>query len=591
MSRWTILVLVALVAGLGFLAWRQTQRDAAYTQEAQVALFEGWNEARVTALRLEVVQRDVQARFERDPKGGWIMTDPVRVRAEAGVLDPLVRSVLARTGTPVPEQDADPAKLGLEPPRMVLELLAADGARQRIEVGALDLDGQRVHVRARGRVLRTLRDFETLLDSNLDQFKSHAATTIDARDVVEWHRRGRVWRPDDTAPVDVAMDAVIDGDRWRVTSPVLALLDPLQMSLLCGATAGLRFEEYVETGGSGPAGMGLDPPELRIELASLDGRKAALLFGRPDAKRPNRWVGMLEGETNVWRVPDGLVFDLAAPVEDFLDHRVHRVPVADVDRIQLSTTEHEVLLQKGLLGWVVSQARAGSDTFDKPILADKRKVDDFLAKLERVEIRAFLRGATFDPAERRATLRLSARGAGVEVAFGREHDAGGVRLLRDGDGLVGVIDDSVFELVRTPAGGFWSSSVYDLDEVTTTRLELTRGDRTRTYERNRGTWTESGRTNEARELTTVLDPLVFLRAARHLDSLAPPPEDPIRVRWTLASGVEKVLVIGRVPVDGTPTVVCDHEGRRSVLERQDLHDALSAIVSAASGAERPNGGK
>lgn len=579
MSRWTLILLVLLVGGLGYLAWRQSARDRAYTQNATVALFPGLTEGDVTAVRLEVVERDVQARFERDPRFGWRMTDPVAVRAEATLLDAIVRAALMRAGTPVSEEELDPVRLGLSPPRMTLELESKDGVRHRVEFGALDLDGSRVNARVRGKVLRTLRDVETLLDADLQQFQSRSATTLDPRDIVEFKRSGNVRRPEDLVPRPMTLEAAIDGDRWRMSKPFDVLLDPAQMSLLCSAIAGLRFEGFVESGGASLAALGLDPPALAFELTDARGETQRLRFGQPDPRRPDRWLGLSDMDTSPWRPTDGLVFSLADDPIALVDHRFHRLPIAEIDHVTLTTPQTVTRLEKTMLGWTVSESRTGSNVFDEPVAADARKVTDFLGRVERTEFKLFVPDTAFDPAERRASIEFSARGTVARLQLGGEHATGGVRALRDPDALVGVVDDFVLELAQSRASAFWSDAIYDVDEVTLVKLALEHAGHVRAYGRDRtGVWVEKDRTSEARELRPVLDPLVFLRAARHLDSLAPPIPDPLVVRWTLSNELTETLTLGRVAIDGVDTVVCDRAGRRSVLAKPELLDQLTAIV-------------
>lgn len=578
MNRVTLIVLSALVIGLGFLAYRQMGRDALDASENDVPLFVGLDENSVVGVRIDNIERDVQMSFERDPKVGWMMTDPVRVRAENSVLDLLVRSALQRRATPVPDAELDTKKLGLEPPRVVFELITKAGLRAKVEVGAVDLDLNRVHVRVRGRVVRAVRDFDTMLDLMLDEYKSHAATTLEPRDVVEVHRRGSVVLPGQTTAVDVALDAQFDSGEWRSSAPRVARLDPLAMSIMAQGGAGLRFDRFADTAGAPLSSLGLDPAQLEIVFTTARGESAKLRFGPAGARQQGTWNGTREGDTSVWRVSSDVVMGLATPVEEMLDHRLHRFTRPEIDAIQMSTQKHEVRLERGAAGWAVIQANAGSRVFGPPTIADTKRVEDFLGALDKQEVRTFLADTALDANEASDSLRIESKGVIEKCAFGRKLESGGVRWQREGDAIVGVVDEAWLELVRTPMAAFWSASIIEISEVSVTNLTLSRGEKQREFERDRvGLWVEHGKTGEARELHTLLDPLLFLRASAHLESNHDTLDGPIHVKWRM-SRKDVDLVFGKVVLDGQPTVVCELDGRRSVLLRQDVYDMLEKLL-------------
>lgn len=582
MSRLTLLLLLAFVAGLGFLAWRQARLDAGFVADNDVPLFTGLDENLVTSVRIDNVERALQMRFERDPKVGWMMVDPIRVRAENGILGLLVKSAIERRGTPVPQSESsDLGKLGLDPARIVLELKDSNGARQEIKVGAVDLDRNRVHVLVAGKLLRAVRDFETMLDLGLDEYQSHAALTIDPRDVVEFHRRGSVRFSDTDHAVDVALDALLDGGEWRSTAPVQALLDPLQMALLVQGGAALRFEHIFPTGGAALSTLGLDPPALSLEFKTSREESATMILGPSSTVRTNEWNGTVLGDPSVWRIPSDVVMQLSTRIDDLLDHRFLRLSSEEIATIQLSTARGEVKLQQSVVGWGVMEASPKSSVFGPPLLADPKLVADFVGSLGKSEIRGFLvKRASLAPGEIGDVIRVTTKsGLALVGSIGGAHETGGVRFQREGDDIVGFVDESFRDLVRTAAQSFWSRTILETSEIAVVSLVISRQGASRTFERDRaGLWIEHGRNAEAKELHPLLDPLLFLRAKSHLASLAPNIESPIRVRWVFSQG-ERVLEFGFIPLDGRPTAVCDFEGRRSVLERPDLVDKLERLLA------------
>src|SRR6185369_14756990 len=142
-----------------------------------------------------------------------------------------VQRAVARRCTPVPDAEADakdgPRKMGLDPPRRVLELeSSANGStrRQRVEFGAFDVDDKRMFARVRGRIVRVLRDLDTDLELPLDEYKSHVATELPPSEVLELHRSGSVVLEGESASTNMKLDALVEDGAWRATAPVEAAL-------------------------------------------------------------------------------------------------------------------------------------------------------------------------------------------------------------------------------------------------------------------------------------------------------------------------------------------------------------------------------
>ncbi len=580
MSRLTIAVLLVLVAGLGFLAWRQVQQPD--VSGVDVPLFEKLDAGRVVKVHMENLERAEETTFERDKSGRWMITDPKLLPAQSNVIEQLVQTAVARRGTLVNASEVDLKKLGLDPPRMVLALYDEAGTRQQIDIGAVDPDQNRVNVLAHGQVLRAVRDFEVMLDLMPEDYQSKAATDVDPRDVVEMHRRGLVLEPGATEKTDVTLDALLEEGQWRATAPVVGLLDPTAMGLLLRGTAGLQFEHYTDNGDASLATLGLDPPDLKFELGTVRGDTLVMRFGAKKSKVSDWWNGLTEGRNKVWSVPADVGFALATPVTDLLDKRLHRFKQADIDTVQLSTSTREVRLQKGVYGWNVAEASAGSRVFGPALPADAKKVSDFLIAIDKVEVQSFLAGtAQLGDDEGHDAIHVRSKSTSAGGTFGKPGDEGGIRFQRDGETVVGIVESSVLELARTLPQSLWSNSVADIAEVDALMLTLKHKGDELVFERDKhGIWVRKGRVDAARELQPVLDPLVFLRASSFLESTEEPLADPIEVHWLLSTA-KKDLVIGVLEKAGKRQTVCDFEGRRSVLQRQDLHDLLTGLFQAS----------
>ena len=594
MSRSTLWALAAIVALLAFAAWRLSAEEDRDAREQEVLLFEGVDPARVVRLRVEHLGRGLHLVFERDETGRWKMTEPHAAPADSNLVGHLFQTALERRGTPVPEAEARPADLGLDPPRILLEMEeAVDGTtrRTRVEIGAIDLDGAHMSVRAGGRILETWRDLDTTLDHGLEDWMDHELVEVPPQDVVEVHRRGRIARAGESEAKDVSFDALLEDGTWRLTSPYAAALDPQGASMIVQGITLLEMKAYVDYGRRLLADFGLDPPELTLALGTVAGADFTIRFGRPEHLEGAPWYASIDGMNYVWLVEGRVVELYAAPIDEFLDHVLTRIPVSEADAASLELDGRELRMwierkdERAKPVWMVSERKDRDSAFSPALPAEKSRVEDLLGKIARAEFASFLPGETFSEAEVRGSIVVQARDLrqggqiGAEVAGAEGGRA--VRMQRLGDSIPGLVDPALLEVLKTTPHDLWRLVVVEVFELEQRELHLARAGVSKRYVRgSKGLWTPPGIEIESKELHGVLDGLMIVRAARHLGGEeAAPLADPIEVELTSTGGATMKYTVGiaESAAEGERAQV-EVEGRRAVLKDQGLHARLAAIL-------------
>lgn len=583
MSRTTLWVLIGLVVLLGFAAWRQLAVEESEAKESEARLFEGVDPARVVRIRVEHLGRGLHLVFERNEGGRWSMIEPHSAPAAQPLVDHLFQTALERRGTPVPPEEARAKDLGLDPPRIILEMeesIEGRTRRTRVDLGAIDLDGAHMAVRAGGRFLRTWRDLDTTLDHGLEDFMSHEIVDVSPLEVVEVHRRGALARMGETEPSDISFDAKLEEGSWRVTSPYSAALDPQGSALFVQSVTVLQVEAYADFGRRLLADFGLDPPELSITLGTISAKTFTLRFGRPEHRPGASWYAAADGMPYVWLV-DGRAVELyAAPIEEFLDHALTRIPVAAVDAVSMELDGRELRLWLEKPNdlekprWMVSERPAKGAASSPAIRADRNQVEDLLGAIARVEFASFDTAGSLAESEIRGSIVVQTGDLRQGGMIGAEGAA--LRVQRLGDSIVGLVDPAILATMKTPARNLWRLVVVELAEVEMQELSLTRGEVSKRYVRSsKGLWTLPDLKLEAKELHGVLDGLMIVRASRHVaKEEAVPLSDPIEIEARTSSGVIVKFVVGIVEGEGQ----VEFEGRRAVLKDQDLHERLVAIL-------------
>ena len=422
MSWRTLVFLLVAVLGLAYFALRTAGRTDRALAEQQIAAFPGLDANLVSALRIENVQRDLHTRFEREPKGGWRLTDPVSARAETTPLDMIVGAAARARGEPVAaEEVADLAKLGLDPPRFVLDVESVvDGAsmRQRVEFGAVELDGERMFARVGERVLRVSRELEQLLDLPLHELRSTTISDVDARTVLEVRRSGAFPAEGAGPAPDSSFAAVQEGGVWRATSPVTGLLDGGLMPLYVQSAVNYRFERVFDEGSRALSAMGLDPPELTLRFGTIGTDVVEILLGRTGTTRAGGWLGTRAGSSVVWPISGQDVEFFATPLEDLLDHKILRVRRGAIRRLHIRSNRGDVRLERDVKGWTCAYVPPNDTVPGLPEPAETRAVEDVLGELERYELSGFLRGVAFEPGPAFVDWRIESDEGEAAGSFG-----------------------------------------------------------------------------------------------------------------------------------------------------------------------------
>jgi hypothetical protein len=595
-NRATLLLLAILVAGLGYFAWREVRHEEQAKKDEDVRLFEGVDPARVKRFLVENLERNLHLAFERDARGRWRMVEPMDFAADQNVVGHLYDLLIDRRAPVVPEAQANPKELHLEPPRVILQMeVDVDGKpqRTRVDVGALDLDGAHLFVRANGRVLRTWRDIDTALNRSLEGYMSRDITRLAPDEVVEIHRTGSLVRTPGTKAADLRFDALLDDGVWRATAPVTAPLDPQAAGLYVQGICALHGGNFADFGKRLLSDFGLDPPEMTLTLSTVSARTLVLRFGRTEHFVGGEWHCILEGEPTVWIVDPAPVEYFDTEVELLIDPNLTRLPTAAVDGLSLALDGRELRLwHEKTTGppakpWMVSERPAADAAFTPGAPADAHRVEDLLGRVAKITIGKFLPGETLAETEVRGTIVVQAgdqRAGGRIGADAATAEKGrAVRFQRSGDSIAGIVDPEILDVLKTPMDGLLSLLVVELTEIEQAELELAGAGVTKRYVHGtKGLWTPPDVPFEARELRDVLDALMIVRATRHLgtNGLAPL-EQPIEVTLKNLAGTSTTYTIGLAPgaAEGEKAEV-DRGGRRSVLKDQGLHERLMKILQA-----------
>ena len=591
-----------LLAGLfGVLAWFALQRA---TDKAKgvgitpvlVPLVDGFAAERVRSVSVDNRERAVQIKLETDGQGRWFLTDPVAYPAEEGVLVTLFRTLATAYGAP--SGDVEIGEVDLDPPLavLVIEQQEDDGPRRvRIDVGAVDLDQDRIFVRVHDHpaspdgeplVLRTTRTIYNLLDRIPEDYRSRRTTPILAQDVVAVTRRGRAWDQERSELVDLSLIADQDGGRWKRRDGPVVTLEPNAVGLVAMGAAQLDVVRFTFDAPGDYSAWGLEDPAVEIELGTRDGDRVTLHLGTPEvvgpvAGPPGVWYCRRQGYDHVWEVDPDDVRLLLRPADELYDQLLVRAHRSDVRRVRIEGAGGVLVLEKEgdreSLLWRVRREREGGA--GESFHADHGKVQDVLAAIEATQLE-HPAGLVFEPLEPASSITVTTEdGMRWGGAFGtpyRDPTVGllGRRFLRFGDELPAVIEEKVAALIELGLDDFRSNRIHRVRDFDVKSVTLTHGGRTFRYDHpNEKDWNLSeSRFDAPTGFVELTQTLFALRAERWLEPEDRPAEplDALDVVLTPRDGGEPLsFTLAR---DESGGVLWIDGERAAEVSRQQLAD-------------------
>jgi len=596
MSRLTPILLFVVVAGLGYLALRQAERERENPLDVMEALYPDVEPERLVGLRVEDIEGSRTFRFENGGGPRWFLVDPIRWPADDERVGELLEVVFRSRAERVPDELVAQAEATLDPPRGFLETLERleDGTerRVRVEIGGVDLDGIRVFVRRDGEVLRTLRKVETPIDFSLREYREKRLFAIGGG-VAEVERIGGWVEEDggDLVPLDLAVSA--RSGRWRITKPIEAPADP---GLMAAWLAYLGQVEALMFASDRPdpdlSKYGLERPRMTIRIENAGGAESVVNFGQLDAS-----VYAQRGRfPNIFQVSDQELQYLTERPSNFFDVAILRFDRPQTQRLWLVRPDRSLRFSASIADrgeWELAVVDTATGEVLEERRPDRQRVDDMLAALEAGEVRHYLPPGSVEeyfPADEDGIVevfvetgtdpRLGGRFASSEVLVGGDAYR---PFHRDGDSVATAVDPAVGDLFLGPLESYLDRYLWSLSNSAQRRLEVRRpGGEGRAWRRaEEFDWRADGPDVEAaepaRELDPVLDHLLFLRAERHLvEAERAPLEDVVEVEFTDRLDGASVARIGRVA--GGDEVRIEVGDLQSIAVRPELHADLVALL-------------
>lgn len=423
------LVVVAALLG-GYYYWYEVkggeQRKAA--EEAAQRIFQLQKDA-IEAVT--ITRGNETIKLTRDATEGWMLTEPVRAKAEQRTVDEVLDGLVeGKRDKVIAEQSNDLAEFGLKEPSLVVHATVKDvSAPTTLQFGARTptMSGYYAREGEQSKVLMVPTSLHTKFDKNVFSLRDKTVLSLDQAQV----KRVEVHHEDHRIAVES------EGEQgWKMVAPLEAKADKTKVNDLISTINGAKVKEFLDEAPQDLAKYGLNPPRWRLTFLVGDDRaEKSLLLGDEDPAKGglNAKRGSLEP---VFLVETKLLEKLPKAASDWRDRALMAFKREHVERVEIRDGDGVVEM-----ACVDNCGKIPDDRWQlkQPLeaKADAVKVRTLLRNLEELKAKAFIAEEAGDltpygldhPA---AQARIWLRGASapITVLLGREDADKGGRYVK-----------------------------------------------------------------------------------------------------------------------------------------------------------------
>ncbi|GIW73222.1 MAG: hypothetical protein KatS3mg102_2764 [Planctomycetota bacterium] len=418
------LLLLALALAAYYLWVERAQPSPEQVRARSTRLFADWDAAGVVRIALEraaaqpatpagataTAASPARVVLVRERAGApWWIIEPVRAAADPRVVEGLLGAL--QYAERVDElQRFDPAALGLEPPRLRVEVGHADGTRNVLRIGRLEPSGRLVHVRRDEEpvVVRTSARLFERFEVGLPQLRDRRLF-----DIPHWRiERVIVQRPGE------ALRLVREGSEWRLEEPLQDWADEERVEQLLQAALQLEAQRFVEAAAADLERYGLHSPPYALTLEGA-GQQQTVLFGTPGEGASATRHARRADRSEVVVVADTVFAHLGEPAEQWRSRRLLHLGREPVRAIEVRAPDGGVRAR-------LERQQGGGWAFAVPLAegADAAAVERLLGELQALRIETVVSRAPEALAnfglERPLVVQIEQRGARHLLRLGKQ---------------------------------------------------------------------------------------------------------------------------------------------------------------------------
>jgi|GEM_PF-4699344 len=497
-AKTTIILLVCLLAAVGGLYFLQGSADDANQNKTESRKLIDLTFNDVKAYEIKLDSEPARA-FTRVNDNDWKMTAPIATAAQGSQVESDVRKILDLTYDKAygPKDDPPGNDLtSLDNPLAVVKLTDNDDNTHLLKIGARQQLSDKTYIKKvdSDPVYLVEGDVLQQFDKKLPEYRDKRLMNFRAADIVRLEVSG-----------EINYLAVKEDAGWNIEAPFRARADLPTLNRAASALANLFVVDFIEDNPATLRPYGLNPPRLTVKATVKETAKAndddddasppttsertiTLALG---AKVENNVFAHLvnnnpEDLVTVFQVSESTFKNLAPSANDLRDKRVVQFNQPLVSRIEYTTPDDSIVLQRNGSDWAI-----GEDT-TVPVFAERSAVDDFLRVLKNIKAEGFEDGVLpkhgLDAPRATINVNLGSQGTTTVLLGAETPSKTGVYMQNASDDTVAVVPVAEANKILVDPISFNSRNVLRFDLAAVASFDLRRGNTQLTLTKQDDAW-------------------------------------------------------------------------------------------------------
>ena len=270
-------------------------------------------------------------------------------------------------------------------------------------------------------------------------------------------------------------------DEWTVVAPTTAPADSTEIAGITTNLASLEEGRLIDENPSTLSDYGLESPRIEVAFTS-GGSEHRLLIGTRTPTGADIYA-KTAASPKVFLIASHLDSTFNRSTFDLRDKSALQFDLDTAESMSLVTNGRTIRFQKSGGTWQLAEPAAAR--------SDEAAIEGLLARLDGLQMRSVVAPGAESPAKfgldtPAATIRIGSGSSSAELQIGSTAEEGQVYARDAARPEIFTIDASLLDDLKKDAGEYRQKDLFDARAFNTTRIEITRGADTVTFEKTAG---------------------------------------------------------------------------------------------------------
>jgi hypothetical protein len=277
-----------------------------------------------------------------------------------------------------------------------------------------------------------------------------------------------------------------EGGVWRITDPIKATASDVEASGVARSLADLEVVRVIDEKGANPGEYGLEKPRLEIQYRTANDEADGKLLVGDVTPTGAQMYARRNDEPRIFLVPQSQNLALNKSTFDLREKALFTIDRTKVDRVEVSLPGRAIEFAKDGDAWMISKPLSTpADSAAVEVLVGRVQTAQMTSIVTESATPAELRKYGLVNPEAAATVRMG--GESVTLAIGGKAGDNALYARNVATPIVVTVEPSLADELRKQIDEYRRKDAFEFRAFNASRLEVTRGGQTITFEKVPGT--------------------------------------------------------------------------------------------------------